>query len=67
MIFKSQIRRLGEQDVKSRTIGEIVMQALFALDHVAYVRLPLFIKIFQDVEAFRRQIEQMQQRENESC
>ncbi|MEM9993409.1 MAG: transcriptional regulator NrdR, partial [Acinetobacter pittii] len=34
-----QIRRLGERDVKSRTIGEIVMQSLFALDHVAYVKL----------------------------
>ena len=31
-----QIRRLGERDVKSRTIGEIVMQSLFSLDHVAY-------------------------------
>ena len=27
-----QIRRLGERDVKSRTIGEIVMQSLFALE-----------------------------------
>ena len=42
-----QIRRLGERDVKSRTIGEIVMQALFALDHVAYVRFatPQIVKL----------------------
>ena len=58
-----QIRRLGERDVKSRTIGEIVMQALFALDHVAYVRFASVYQDFQDVEAFRRQIEQMQLRE----
>ena len=61
-----QIRRLGERDVKSRTIGEIVMQALFGLDHVAYVRFASVYQDFQDVEAFRRQIEQMQQRENEA-
>ena len=64
--IQSQIRRLGERDVKSRTIGEIVMQALFALDHVAYVRFASVYQDFQDVEAFRRQIEQMQQRENEA-
>ena len=58
-----QIRRLGERDVKSRTIGEIVMQSLFALDHVAYVRFASVYQDFQDVEAFRHQIEQMQQRE----
>ena len=60
-----KIRRLGERDVKSRVIGEIVMQALFALDHVAYVRFASVYQDFQDVEAFRRQIEQMQQREQE--
>ncbi len=41
-----QIRRLGERDVKSRTIGEIVMQALFALDHVAYVRFCIGLSRF---------------------
>ncbi len=49
--------------MKSRTIGEVVMQALFALDHVAYVRFASVYQDFQDVEAFRRQIEQMQSRE----
>ena len=60
-----QIRRLGERDVKSRTIGEIVMQSLFALDHVAYVRFASVYQDFQDVEAFRHQIEQMQQRDTQ--
>ncbi len=59
-----QIRRLGERDVKSRTIGEIVMQSLFPLDHVAYVRFASVYQDFQDVDAFRHQIEQMQQREH---
>lgn len=56
-----QIRRLGERDVKSIRIGEIVMKALFALDHVAYVRFASVYQDFQDVDAFRRQIEQMLQ------
>lgn len=59
-----QIRRLGERDVKSRLIGEIVMQALFGLDHVAYVRFASVYQDFQDVEAFRRQIESMSRRDS---
>ena len=59
-----QIRRLGERDVSSRTIGEIVMQSLFTLDHVAYVRFASVYQDFQDVEAFRRHIESMQNENN---
>ena len=58
--IQSQIRRLGERDVRSRTIGEIVMKALFVLDHVAYVRFASVYQDFQDINAFRDQIEQMQ-------
>lgn len=58
--IQQTIRRLGERDVSSLKIGEIVMQALFMLDHVAYVRFASVYQDFQDVEAFRKQIEQMQ-------
>lgn len=58
-----QIRRLGERDVKSRLIGEIVMKALFVLDHVAYVRFASVYQDFQDVDAFRQQIESMLHRD----
>ncbi len=57
-----RIRRLGERDVKSLTIGETVMQALYLLDHVAYVRFASVYHDFQNVDAFREQIEQMQHR-----
>jgi transcriptional repressor NrdR len=53
------LRRLGERDVTSRKIGEIVMQALYDLDHVAYVRFASVYRDFQDVDAFKREIEQM--------
>ncbi len=56
-----QLRALGEREVSSRLIGEKVMQALYALDHVAYVRFASVYRDFQDVEAFRREIDQMGQ------
>lgn len=62
--IQQKIRQLGERDVKSLTIGEVVMQALYQLDHVAYVRFASVYQDFQNVDAFRQQIELMQQREH---
>ena len=61
--IQQKIHRLGERDVRSLTIGEIVMQALYLLDHVAYVRFAPVYHDFQNVDAFRNHIEQMQQHE----
>lgn len=61
--IQQQIRRLGERDVKSRMIGEIAMQALYLLDHVAYIRFASVYHDFQNVDAFREQIELMKQRD----
>ena len=60
--IQQQIRRLGERDVKSLTIGEIAMQSIFELDHVAYVRFASVYHDFQNLDAFREQIEMMQLR-----
>lgn len=50
---------LGEREVPSRTIGELVMEELRHLDEVAYVRFASVYRSFQDVEAFRDEIEKM--------
>ena len=62
--IQAQIRRLGERDVKSLTIGEIAMQSIFELDHVAYVRFASVYHDFQNLDAFREQIEMMQLRKD---
>lgn len=62
--IQQQIRRLGERDVKSSTIGEIAMQLIFELDHVAYVRFASVYHDFQNLDAFREQIEMMQLRKD---
>jgi len=54
-----EIRRRGEREIDSRLIGELVMQALFGLDHVAYVRFASVYKRFKDVSDFRQTIDQM--------
>ena len=54
-----QIRRTGEREIESRQIGEWVMEQLYRLDHIAYVRFASVYKRFQDVSEFRQAIDQM--------
>ncbi len=54
-----KLRSMGEREVASRVIGEMVMEELHHLDEVAYVRFASVYRSFQDVEAFRHEIEQM--------
>jgi transcriptional repressor NrdR len=57
-----KLRSLGEREVTSRQIGELVMEELHRLDEVAYVRYASVYRHFQDVEAFREEIERMHHR-----
>lgn len=54
------LRLAGEREVASRVIGEGVMAALARLDSVAYVRFASVYQRFEDVDAFRREIERLE-------
>ena len=48
---------LGEREVGSRQIGEMVMKELLKLDKVAYIRFASVYKSFQDVGDFTEAVE----------
>lgn len=50
---------LGEREVPSRTVGQMVMKELYKLDKVAYIRFASVYRDFQDVEDFRDAIEEV--------
>ncbi len=54
-----ELRSLGEREVSSRAIGELVMDELRRLDEVAYVRFASVYRSFQDLDAFREEIERL--------
>jgi len=54
-----KIRRSGEREIDSRQVGDWVMEQLYQLDHVAYIRFASVYKRFKDVSEFRQTIEQM--------
>ena len=58
-IVNSIQRRLestGENEILSTRIGELVMEALAALDDVAYIRFASIYHRFQDAQSFMREI-----------
>lgn len=50
----------GESEVPSRHIGDLVMEELRGLDQVAYVRFASVYRKFEDVNAFREEIDALE-------
>jgi len=55
-----RLRSSGERELPTRLVGEWVMEELRELDEVAYVRFASVYRRFQDVNAFREEIERLQ-------
>ena len=58
--IKHKLRATGDREVKSRQLGEWVMDELRELDEVAYVRFASVYRSFQDVSAFQEEIKRLQ-------
>jgi transcriptional repressor NrdR len=57
--IKHALRATGEREVKTRDVGELVMDELRQLDDVAYVRFASVYRSFQDVDEFREEIDRL--------
>ncbi len=51
---------LGAREIPSRKIGEMVMQELYKLDKVAYIRFASVYRSFQDADDFHDAIKEIQ-------
>ena len=58
--IKHRLRSLGEREVKSRKVGEWVMEELKTVDQVAYLRFASVYQSFADVRAFLDEIERLE-------
>lgn len=56
-----KLRTMGEREVPSRLVGELVMEELRELDEVAYVRFASVYRSFQDVTEFQDEIMRLQE------
>jgi transcriptional repressor NrdR len=54
-----RLESLGDTDIQSKTIGEIVMESLARIDTVAYVRFASVYKNFQAADDFDRFVSEL--------
>lgn len=50
---------MGEREIPSRRVGELVMKELHRLDHVAYIRFASVYKSFEDIGDFEDAIREV--------
>ena len=65
MKMKKKLRSLSEQEIEALYLGELVMDALKSLDHVAYVRFASVYRSFEDINEFRKTINNLEEEINE--
>jgi len=57
-----EIRKTAHQEVESRVIGELVMDRLYAVDEVAYVRFASVYRQFKDIHTFMKELSNLLQK-----
>jgi transcriptional repressor NrdR len=59
-----RLENMGENDIRSETIGRLVMEALKGLDDVAYVRFASVYKNFREAKDFEALLGELAATEN---
>ncbi|MBI3412533.1 MAG: transcriptional repressor NrdR [Candidatus Aenigmarchaeota archaeon] len=54
--IEKKLREGGKNEVKTRRIGELVMEKLRELDEVAYIRFASVYRNFSDIKSFEKEI-----------
>ena len=57
--IESELQRLGQEEVKSRIVGDMVIGKLKELDLVAYVRYAIVYLRLDDLSSIRSEIDRL--------
>ena len=64
--IETSLQRLGRAEVSSRIIGDMVVQGLKELDHIAYIRYGIVYLQLDDLRAIRNEIDRLLKDEENS-
>jgi len=53
---EAELRKTAQSEVESRVIGELVMEQLYKVDEVAYVRFASVYRQFRDINMFLKEL-----------
>jgi len=57
--IEESLRKKGKKEIKSSTIGEMIMRKIKKLDNVAYIRFASVYRDFQDIKDFKKEINEL--------
>lgn len=57
--IENELRRLGNSEVRSEDVGEMVMDSLAKIDEVAYVRFASVYRQFKDLNVFIEELKEL--------
>lgn len=57
--IEEQLRKKGKKEIKSSTIGGLIMKKIKKLDNIAYIRFASVYRDFQDVKDFRKELREL--------
>jgi len=55
--IESELHSLGKAEIPSSVVGEIVMEKLKKLDHIAYIRFASVYRDFADITSLKREVD----------
>lgn len=60
--IERQMRDINEREVPSKLIGEAVINKLFEIDEIAYIRFASVYRQFKDIQKFMEELEELVKR-----
>jgi len=57
--MENDLRNMDTTEIKSKIIGDMVIEKLKSLDEVAYIRFASVYKKFKDIESFERELKEL--------
>ncbi|MEO4051972.1 transcriptional regulator NrdR [Solibacillus sp. CAU 1738] len=66
MAIEKDLRRIGNPEVRSEDVGEMVMDRLAKIDEVAYVRFASVYRQFKDINVFIDELKELIHKQSET-
>jgi len=60
--IENELQAISDSEVRTATIGDLVMDRLAALNEVAYVRFASVYRKFKDINSFERELSEIRER-----
>ena len=55
--IEAELHRMGKSEISSSVMGEMVMDRLLRLDHIAYIRFASVYRAFTDIGSLKQEVD----------